>query len=195
VGLDGDGCNASNAIEGGAVKKSMMLLLVGLGLAGCGGGGGSSSPQAPSTPAVTPATTIEATGAGYLTVHPSAASGFAVAIEVPIRIRETGGGTADFNWARLSLFRNGVEIERKEIGSDTIRAAGFSRIAANQNQTYSLTYRFNSSDFDVFTVSLGFADLKDARQFTAQIPNTSFSGVNLSLTPLANPGPPVRLGH
>jgi hypothetical protein len=177
----------------GFVTVAALSLAIG-GLVACGGGG--SSPTAPTVAATpVPGATIEGAGNGSLTIHPSASSGFAVAIEVPIRIRETGGGTANWNWARLSLFRNGVEIERKEIGADIIAGAGINQITARQDQNYRLTYRFNSSNFDIFTVTLGFSDLKDARQFTTQIPNTSFSGVNLSLTPLSRPGPAVYLGR
>lgn len=176
------------------LPAAVAMVLAMAGLVACGGGGSSpTTPTVAATPA--PGVTIEGSGNGSLTIHPSASSGFAVAIEVPIRIRETGGGTANWNWARLSLYRNGVEIERKEIGSDVIAGAGINQITARQDQNYRLTYRFNSSNFDIFTVTLGFSDMKDARQFTTQIPNTSFSGVNLSLTPLDRPGPAVYLGR
>jgi hypothetical protein len=60
--------------------------------------------------------------------------GSAAALETPLRLIESTGGTADWNFARFQLFLNGREIERNEIGSDAIRAGGFGRVGANSNR-------------------------------------------------------------
>jgi hypothetical protein len=168
----------------GVVKRAGTTVML-VCLSACGG----STPTAPTPapPPPTPAATITGVGAGALVVHPSLDARFGVALETPIRITETTGGTADWNFARISIFLSGREIERNELGSDVIRAAGFSRIAANSNQVYSIVFRQNSSNFDRVDITLGFADLKDARQFTAAVPFGSFTGVNLSLTPMFVP--------
>ena len=164
-------------------------------LAACGGGPADPDPPPP-TPPTTPGATVTATGEGALVLHPSFDSRFAFALETPIRIRETAGGTADWNFARISYFLGGREIERYELGSDVIRSAGFSRIAANNNQLYTAVFRSNSDKFDRVDITLGFGDLKDARQFTAAVPFSSFSAVNISLTPLSLPSDgTVRLGR
>lgn len=171
-------------------KRFLLGMLAGtvcVGLTACGGGSGSSSPTAPSTPAPTPAATVEASGAGYLTLHPSRYTTWAAAVETPVRIRETAGGTCDWNWARLSVYRGGVEIERSEVGADAIREAGFTRIAARSDEAYTLIFRVNASDFDRWDVTLGFADIRDGRQFEAQVPFSSFSGLDLSFVPLSVP--------
>ncbi|HEX9185730.1 MAG TPA: hypothetical protein VGB87_01575 [Vicinamibacteria bacterium] len=155
------------------------------GLVACGGGVTDVDP--PPTPPPTPAATVTAAGAGALVVHPSLDSRFGFALEAPVRISETTGGTADWNFARISVFLSGQEIERYEIGSDDIRRAGHGRIAANSNQVYSILFRQNSDDFDRVDITLGFGDLKDARQFTVPVAFTSFTGVNLSLTPMLVP--------
>ncbi len=105
-------------------------------------------------------------------------------METPIRVRETGGGTADWNFARMAFFRNNVEIERVEVDADVIRTFGATRIAANSNTAYNVLFRFNSDNFDRIDLTLGFSDLSTGRQFTALVPFNSFTDVNLSLTPL-----------
>ena len=116
-------------------------------------------------------------------------------METPIRVRETGGGTADWNFARLAFFRRGVEIERVEAGADVIRTAGATRITPSSNSAYNLIFRFNSDDFDRLDITLGFTDINTARQFTTLVPGTSFTDVNISLTPLFRgmplTGPPM----
>ena len=163
-------------------------------LAACGGG--PTEPPPPPPPPPTPAATVTATGEGALVLHPSLDARYTFALETPIRIRETTGGTADWNFARISYFLGGKEIERGELGSDVIQRAGYSRIAANSNQLYNVIFRSNSDNFDRIDITLGFGDIKDARQFTLAVPFSSFSDVNLSLTPLSVPSDgTVRLGR
>ena len=163
-------------------------------LAACGGGPTEPSPPPPPPP--TPAATVTATGEGVLVLHPSLDARYSFALATPIRIRETAGGAADWNFARISFFLRGKEIERGELGSDVIQRAGYSRIAANSNQLYNVIFRSNSDNFDRIDITLGFGDIKDARQFTLAVPFSSFSDVNLSLTPLSVPSDgTVRLGR
>ena len=165
--------------------RQYLLLSLAVALAGCGGGG--SSPTAPpiNVAPPTPAASITATGAGALVLHPSLDTRYAIALETPIRITETAGGSANWGFARMSLFLNGREVERAEQGSDVIRAAGFERVNANSNQVARVVFRFNSDDFDRVDITLGFADLKDGRQFNVTVPFGSFTDINVSLTPLA----------
>jgi hypothetical protein len=151
------------------------------------GGGGSTGPSVVATPTPVPGAALAATGEGALVIHPSLDTRFAFALETPLRITETGGGTADWNFARISFFRNGAEVERFELGADAIRIAGLSRITARSNQLIRVAFRLNSDDFDRVDITLGFGDLKDGRQFTVLVPFGSFSGVNISLTPLSVP--------
>ncbi len=153
----------------------------------CGGSDHVVNVPPPTTLPPTPAVTIAATGAGLLVIHPSLDSRFAFAFETPIRITETTGGTADWNFARMQMFRKGAEIERYELGADVIDKAGFKRIAANSNKTYSVAFRTNQDNFDDIIMTLGFSDLKDGRQFTVQIPLSGFSGVDISIIPLSIP--------
>ena len=175
------------------ILAATSAAVLSFGLIACGGGA-SSSPTAPSTPAPTPGASVDTTGAGFLTIHPSRYSTWAVALETPVRIQETGGGNCDWNWARLSVIRNGLEIERAEIGADAIREAGYSRITARSNEAYNLVFRVNASDFDRWEVTLGFADVRDGRRFESQVPFSSFSGLDLSFVPMSVPeGGTVRL--
>ena len=174
--------------------KKLLMVLTAIS-AGCGGGSSPTPiPAAVATP--TPAAAaVTATGNGALVLHPSANRSFSVAMETPIRVRETGGGTADWNFARLAFFRRGVEIERLEVGADVIRTAGATRITPNSNSAYNLIFRFNSDDFDRLDITLGFTDINTGRQFTALVPGSSFTDVNISLTPLFRgmllTGPPM----
>jgi predicted small lipoprotein YifL len=143
----------------------------------------------------TQAAAITAVGSGALVIHPSADSRFSFALEAPIRITETGGGSAVWEFARMSIFRKGAEIERYELGSDVIANAGYSQIAAKSDKVYTAVFRVNSEDFDRVDITLGFGDLKDSRQFTAVVPSNSFPDVTVSLTALAVPPEgTVRLG-
>lgn len=170
--------------EGVNRMKKLLVVLGMVSLVGCGGGGSSSPSPVPAPTPAPPAAAITATGNGALVLHPSVNRTFAIAMETPVRIRETAGGTADWNFARMAFFRRGVEIERVEVGADGIRTAGATRIAPNANSTYNLVFRFNSDDFDRIDITLGFADVNTGRQFTSTIDFNSFTAVNVSLTPL-----------
>jgi hypothetical protein len=165
----------------GATGAALMVI----GLTACGGDTVTGPP--PPTPPPTPAVAITGIGAGSLTLHPSADSRFALALETPIKLTETAGGTADWNFARISFFLAGKEVERFELGADVIRNYGYNRISANYNQTVKVYFRTNSDDFDRVDITLGFSDLKDGRQFTVPVPFNSFSDINISFTPAAVP--------
>jgi len=170
---------------------ALVLSLI-VTLAACGGGGGG-SPTTPSTPPPTPAAAIEANGDGLLVLHPSLTPSWSYKLYVPIKIRETSGGTATWNFARVSLWRNGAEVERGEIGSNILaQPPDWTSIAARQNTSYALVYGFNSNDFDRVTMVLGFSDKKDGRQFTSEVPWTSFSGVDISIVPMSRPAQNVE---
>jgi hypothetical protein len=150
-------------------------------------GGGPIDPPPPPPPPASPNAVITATGAGALVLHPSLDPRFGYALVAPIRIRETGGGRADWYYLRIALFREGVEVERAEIGSDTIQEAGVGRINANSDETHNVLFRLNSSDFDVVRITLGFGDVKDGRQFTVEVPFNTFTDVGFSPVPLSVP--------
>jgi hypothetical protein len=140
---------------------------------------------APATPPPVPNAVITATGAGNLVLHPSLDPRFAIAMETPIRVTETAGGSADWGFARMSIFLSGREIERLELGSaDIVRVLGTNRINASSNTVYRVVFRFNSDDFDRVDITLGFSDVKDGRQFTVAVPFNSFPGVDINFTPL-----------
>lgn len=173
----------SECKQGFARFGSLMMMLFAVGLSGCGGGG--NPPTTMPTPPPVPPAAITATGGGALVLHPSIDRRFAIAMETPIRITESGGGSADWGFARMQIFNRGVEVERTELTANDIRAAGFGRISANSNQVYRVIFRFNSDDFDRIDITLGFSDVKDGRQFTVSVPSNSYTEVNLSLTPLS----------
>lgn len=178
----------------GWVGRTGPALTLAVALGACGGGGGVTNPPLPPPPP-TPAAAITAVGAGALVIHPSLDSRFEFALETPIRLTETAGGSADWNFARFQTFLAGREVERNEIGSDVIRNAGFGRVAASSNRVVTVVFRINSDDFDRIDITLGFGDLRDARQFTVAVPGTSFSGVTLSIVPLfAPPGGKLQAG-
>jgi hypothetical protein len=161
-----------------------------VGLPGCGGGGSNANvaaPTPPTQPPAPPAAAMTVTAAGKLVVHPSADPKFAIALETPLELRETGGGPAVWAYARLSLFKGGNEIERNDFGASDLRAEGVSQIAPNSSHTYALIFRFNASDFDAVTVTLGFQDANTGNRLTVDVPFDSFPGVDINLTPMSLP--------
>lgn len=165
------------------MKKGTLGLLALSLLSACGGNSTPTAPPVTQPPA--PSANVAATGAGVLVLHPSINPAFVIAMETPIRITETSGGSADWNFARMAIFLNGVEIERSELGANALQAAGFGRIGANSNRIYNVIFRFNSTDFDRIDFTLGFGDVKDGRQFTVFVPLNSFTDVDVNLTPLS----------
>src|SRR2546425_129436 len=152
--------------------KSLIVALFVLFSFACGGGS-SPAPTAP-TPApapapvpapITPAASVSATGNGSLVVHPSGDSRFCCAIEMPIILRETAGGSAGWNFARFQTFRNGVAVEVNELGSDVIAAANLTTVSANSSSSVKLYFHLNSSNFTTVSVTLGMGDRKDSPQF------------------------------
>jgi hypothetical protein len=124
-----------------------------------------------------------------LEVHPSKFAAWCCALVVPIKITEIGGGKADWTFARLSLFLNGVEIERSEIGSDILsQPPDVTKIEPNSSLSIKLTFRQNSTRFDRVDITLGFNDrLFVGQALTVVVPFSSFSGVTTILTPLSVP--------
>lgn len=165
------------------MKKQIWAALAVALLSACGGEG-PVTPSPPPPPPPVPSASITAVGEGNLVLHPSIDPAYAVALETPIRIIETAGGSADWNYARMSLLLGGNEIERSEIGASALRASGFESIAARSSRNYGVVFRFNSSDFDDIQITLGFGDAKDGRQFTAPVA-MSFDDVTLSFTPMS----------
>ena len=162
--------------------RKVLASVVLLALAGCGGGSTSPTPVVPTPPPV-PSASITATGSGSLVLHPSAVGAFAVALETPIRITESSGGSADWGFARMSIYNRGREVERTELTANDIQRGGAGRIEARSNQVRRVIFRFNTTDFDRIDITLGFSDVKDARQFTATVPFDSFTDVDVNLTP------------
>lgn len=120
-------------------------------------------------------------------IHPSADSRWVFALVTPVQLQETGGGQADWYYARMSLFRGGREVERAEVGSNAIVAFGAGRVAARSSEVYSIVFRINTDDFDDITLTLGFGDVKDGRQFTVDVPLSTFTDVGVSPVPLSIP--------
>jgi hypothetical protein len=161
-------------------------------LGGCGGGDDVTGPP---TPPPTPSASIAATGAGTIVIHPSMDSRFGYSLETPIRVTESGGGTATWNFVRYQIYLAGREVERYELGATDIASAGFQTIGARSDRTYTVVYRQNSDDFERIDITLGFSDQKDGRQFTVPVAFNSFTDVAVSLTPLSvPPRGTIRLG-
>jgi len=167
-------------------RASLGAGILALALGACGGGGGTTT-STPATQPPAPAAAITAVGAGNLVIHPSIDTRFCCAMEAPLRLTETGGGNADWNFVRMQVIKNGAEIERFELGATSISAAGYTRVSANSNNVRVPMLRLNSQDFDRIDLTLGFTDIKDARQFTVAVPFNSFTDVALSLTPASVP--------
>ena len=133
--------------------RKVLASVVLLALAGCGGGSTSPTPVVPTPPPV-PSASITATGSGSLVLHPSAVRAFAVALETPIRITESSGGSADWGFARMSIYNRGREIERTELTANDIQRGGAGRIEARSNQVRRVLFRFNTTDFDRIEITL-----------------------------------------
>jgi hypothetical protein len=164
-------------------RASSYLLGTALAVSLTACGGGDPPPFTGPTPAPRAAVTV--TGDGPLVFHPSLDPTFALALDVPVHLQETAGGTADWNFARMSLLLNGAEVERAEIGSDVIRSLGYSRINPHASDSYVLTFRFNTDEVDDAHLILGFSDVNWGNQFTPAEPE--FPGFILDPEPAFAP--------
>ena len=160
----------------------LLLLGVCLWVTACGG-----SDAAPTPPV--PAANVSAVGEGALVLHQSSDTRFLAALETPVRVRENAGGSATWQFARMSILMNGVERERNELSRDQIASAGFNSITANQSSVVRMIFRFNSQEFNGITMTLGMADNKDNRNFTVDVPFNTFTDVLLSNTPASFTAP------
>lgn len=159
--------------------KRLLLIGACLWVTACGG-----SDAAPTPPV--PAANVSVIGEGALVLHPSSDSRFLASLETPVRLRENAGGSAIWQFARMSILVNGVERERNELSRDQIVSAGFGSITANQNTVVRMLFRFNSTDFNGITMTLGIADNKDNRNFTVDVPFNTFTDVLVSNTPASS---------
>ena len=166
------------------MKSTFTLLMFALLLLSCGDDKGSSpTSTTPPTPPPVPSAEIQVTASGTITIHPSTDRRFCCAIRFPIRIRETGGGSATWNFFRVAYFQRGRQLERYEIGSDDLRQAGFGDVEANSSRQINVTTRANATTFDAIQILLGFSDKKDGRARTVELSLAGFDGVRSSPVP------------
>ncbi len=179
------------------MKKSLLIVVAVaaavVSLVACGGGG-SSSPTSPATPAPTPTpnAAVTASGSGYLVIHPSQYSTWLYTFELPVRIRETSGGKAKWNYARLQLFWRGTQVERAEIGADILAAPpDVTNILPSSDMNIKLYFHLNNTQFDDIRLTLNFTDVNSLRDLTVEVPLSSFTGVNVSPVAASRPVPGV----
>jgi len=166
----------------GSVMTPTVLLAASV-LSSCGDSG-SSSPTQPAGPT---AAGILVTANGTIVVHPSAEPGFGVALEIPIQIRETLGGSATWNFFAISWFFNGRQVERNQVGPNDIRATGFADIGPNSTASPVVLVRTNVDDFDDLDILLGFTDTNTGASFQRMLSLEDFEGSILDLTPALLP--------
>jgi len=137
---------------------SFLASLALAGLAACGGGGGGSS-TAPTAPTGPSQASIVVTQTGQAQVCVSPLASYNLRLAIPIRVTESAGMGASFNFIRLQLMRGGVEVEREEVGATSIIAGlGSNRLAASGTIQAPLRIDFNSSNFDNFNLLFNFTD-------------------------------------
>ena len=169
------------------IQFSVVMAILVLVLTGCGDSGSSPTPTAPPPPPLPPSASIQVTGSGAIKIHPSLDRRFLAAIEFPITIIENGGGSAIWNFFRVSYFRNGAQVERNERGSDEIRMAGYRDIAARSTTRVDVITRVNTQDFDNVQILLGFADARSGQAIQVMLDFADFTGVVIDLTPALIP--------
>ena len=175
-----------------AVLGPLLAVLTACGGSSGGCGGGLTCVSSPTPPPPPPAANVTATGDGNLVLHPSIDPKFKVTLETPLKIQETAGGTANWDYARFSILQGGKEIERVELGSTPIHNGGYSTIAAKSTVSAKVLFRFNSPTFDDLVITLGFTDVNTKRQFTVTVPFNSFAGVLIGLDPKFLPADSVE---
>jgi hypothetical protein len=131
------------------------LLLVAATLPSCGSNSSTTTP----TPTGPSQATITVTQNGQGQVCFSPLVGFNVRARIPVRITESAGLGASINFVRLSLLRGGAEVERREITATGITSGlGTNRITASGVLTATLSFDFNTTDFDTFRLEFNFSD-------------------------------------
>ena len=146
-------------------------------LAGCGSDN-PVTPPPPTTPPGPTAASISVTQGSQAQICRSPTPGFNYRLRMPLRIVESAGLGANINFARLTLFLRGVEVERREIGSAQIIAGvGTNRLNPNSTQNVVTTFDFNNDTFDTERFELGFTDDR-GNSSTIVVPITNVIGLN-----------------
>lgn len=129
------------------------LFLAAATLPSCGSDGGTATPTGPSQATLT----VTQSSQGQVCFSPLA--GFTSRARVPVRITESAGVGASINFIRLTLLRGGVEVERREITAGAITSGlGTNRVAASGVVTATLSFDFNTTDFNSFRLDFNFTD-------------------------------------
>jgi hypothetical protein len=128
-----------------AALRIALAGLLAVPIAACGGGGGGGGTPAPNpVPQVTQARITVTCSPYTLALSPLAAFNFRITI--PCTVSESAGLGANMNFVRLRLTVGGVEIERQEIGANTIISqTGSNRLNASQSRTNNYIFDFNSA--------------------------------------------------
>ena len=125
-------------------------------ISSCGGGGGSTTPTPVTTQAPAPAR-IAVTQDGTAQVCNSPFKKFRVGI--PIVIAETGGQGFFVNFAQMTLFKAGHQVESTQIGAADITAvSGSNHFAARSTTRATVIFDFNHLDFDGARTTFDFTD-------------------------------------
>ncbi len=138
-------------VPGFAAISALAIVLV-----GCGGGSSPSAPG-PSSPIARAIILVTQTSVGRvgLSQRPS----YLLRLSLPVEIRVTNNTACNLNYARLRLFRSGVEIERAEVtANDIVALAGTNRLTNDRGLTFTIVFDFNSSQFDSAAILLGATD-------------------------------------
>ena len=158
--------------------KWMVVPVLTLSLASCGD---EKSPTAstPPPPPPMPAASIQATGNGAITFHPSTDRRYCCALKHPVQFSETAGGTATWNTARLVFVGEaGETVEAYEVGAAPIRAMGLTNIAARTTYNAVILARTNLPKKAAYVLlTLTFTDKKDGRRFDVDVDTRSFDDV------------------
>ena len=136
---------------------SVGVALLALGLVGCGGGGGGSSSPTATSPITRAIILVSQPSVGLVGLSTNPA--YLLSLRLPMEVRVTNNTTCDLNYARLRLFKAGVEVERAEVTADQIvTLAGTNRVTNDRALALTIVFGFNSTDFDNATILLGATD-------------------------------------